>query len=112
MAFTAKSDTKIMEILGVEELRHLIAETNKGSLTLMLRKGETEYHLVLDAVPLNKEDNKDLMQILFPAKEFQIPQVNRIVGMKEDLPYTEVKGQPDAVVTIPKKKAGRPRKSK
>lgn len=76
MAFSAKTDNKIMQLLGVNEIRHYIADTNKGQLTFQLRKGETEYEFVLDAVPVEKELQKELMDIVFPVKE--IPQVNKV----------------------------------
>lgn len=75
MAFSVKADNKIMQLLGVNEIRHYIADTNKGQLTFQLRKGETEYEFVLDAVPVEKELQKELMETVFPPKE--IPQVNK-----------------------------------
>lgn len=74
---TIKQDHKIMEILGVNEIRHLIAHTSKGELTFMLRQGGTEYQFVLDAVPVEKNANKELTDILFPQKQIEIPQVNK-----------------------------------
>lgn len=73
MSISVKSDHKIMESLGVTELRHFVAQTNKGELTLMLRKGETKYRLVLDAVPVSEEVHDELMPILFPEKKVEIP---------------------------------------
>jgi hypothetical protein len=62
--FTIENDHKIMKILGVSELRHLICHTNLGELTMMIRKGETQYTFVLDAVPVGSEQNKELTTLL------------------------------------------------
>lgn len=67
-----------MEVLGVTEIRHYVAQTNKGDLTLMLRKGESEYNFVLDAVPLDKDMNKELMELLYPISKPDVPQVKKI----------------------------------
>ena len=76
MAFSVKTDNKIMQLLGVNVIRHYVADTNKGQLTFQLRKGETEYEFVLDAVPVEKELQKELMDIIFPSK-IVIPQVDK-----------------------------------
>lgn len=55
-----------MEALGITEIRHLIAHTNKGELSLQLRKGQSDYNFVLDAVPLTKAVNKEMMDIFYP----------------------------------------------
>lgn len=62
----ALKDNKIMKILGVKEIRHHIAITDKGELTLMLRKDERaiDYRFVLDAVPLDDEKNGELKELL------------------------------------------------
>lgn len=62
----ATKDNKVMKLLGLTEIRHLIAHTNKGELTMMLRKGESvnEYRFVLDAVPLEDEQNANLKELL------------------------------------------------
>src|SRR6185295_12468239 len=65
---TLQTDTKIIELLDMKELSRVIAHTDKGILTLQLRKGENTYHLVLDAVPVEKALNKELMDLIFPAK--------------------------------------------
>lgn len=59
-------DNKIMKLLGVTEIRHRIALTNHGELTLMLRLGEdaSSYHYVLDAVPLDEDKNSELKELL------------------------------------------------
>lgn len=101
MAISIKSDHKIMELLEVTELRHFVAQTNKGELTLMLRKGETAYRLVLDAVPVSQETHNILMPILFPEKKVEIPTVNKM--FHAELPIVP------ALVSKPK---GRPKGSK
>lgn len=72
-----KQDDEVMKILNVSTIHRIICETDKGKLSLQIRKGEKEYHLVLDAVPLSKQDNKDLMALLFPVKQTEIPQMNK-----------------------------------
>lgn len=61
----AKQDNLAMKVLKVNELRHIICSTDKGDLSLMLRKGGTErdYRFILDAVPLDEAKNKELMQL-------------------------------------------------
>lgn len=60
----AKKDNFIMNKLKVNEIRHMLAETNKGNLTLKLEKdGEAkDYRFVLDAVPFSDEDNTELLK--------------------------------------------------
>lgn len=62
----AAQDNRIMTLLGVEIIRHLVAHTNHGELTLQLRKGEgaTDYRFVLDAVPLDDDKNDILKELL------------------------------------------------
>ncbi len=72
-----KKDEKIMAVLGITEIRHLIAHTSKGELSLLLRKDSKEYIFVLDAVPVDKDVNKELMDLLFPVKAQEIPQVKK-----------------------------------
>jgi hypothetical protein len=72
-----KRDTEVMRILDLKEVSRVICNTDKSFLTLKLRKGEKEYWLYLDSVPVSKEDNKELMELLFPKKEVEIPQVNK-----------------------------------
>lgn len=71
-----KKDIEIMRLLKVTELRHMLAHTNVGDLTLLIRKGESEYTFCLDAVPVDKEQNKELMALYFPPKNI-VPQVNK-----------------------------------
>jgi hypothetical protein len=55
-------DQALMRQLLVDEIRHVICHTNRGILTLQLRKGESkkDYLFVLDSVPLSKESNKEM----------------------------------------------------
>lgn len=76
-------DDKIMKILGVHTINRIICNTDKGLLTLQIRKGDNNYHLVLDSVPLGEEANKEIMDILYPAKEKEIPQVNKANVLNE-----------------------------
>lgn len=61
----AKIDNLAMTSLKLEEIRHVIAHTDKGDLCLMLRKGGSgrDYKFVLDAVPVEEEKNKELMSL-------------------------------------------------
>lgn len=60
----AKKDNAVMRALKVEQIAHVIAETNHGTLTLKLTKGQTgkDYHFVLDSVPVTDEIQKELMK--------------------------------------------------
>lgn len=60
----AKLDNKIMKAMKVGEIRHVVAETNKGQLNLMLALGGThhDYKFVLDAVPFDEKTNKQLIE--------------------------------------------------
>lgn len=75
---TIQQDDQIMKLLDVSTINRVICHTNKGILTLQIRKGEKNYQLVLDAVPLSKSLNKELMDILFPVPQMEAPkQVNK-----------------------------------
>lgn len=58
-------DNKIMSIMKVNTLSHLVAQTDKGHLTLTLPKGGSkyDYRFVLDSVPYNDEDNEALIDL-------------------------------------------------
>ena len=108
-----------MDLLKVQELRHYIADTNKGALTLMLRHGETKYQFVLDAVPVERDIHDELMDALFPTKDV-VPQVqkepvklNITIDGKETLDVVVGDTDKDGVttVTVPKRR-GRPAGSK
>lgn len=51
--------------MKVSELAHTIAKTDKGDLTLKLVYGQTgdDYTFVLDAVPFDQEQNKQLIAL-------------------------------------------------
>lgn len=65
LMFNSQRDNTIMSIAKVNQLRHVLAHTDKGDLTVGLNKGQTdlEYAFFLDAVPMSKEQNKDLITI-------------------------------------------------
>lgn len=86
---TLKIDQKVMELLRVMDISRLIAYTSLGELKLQLRKGEKEYKLILDAVPLEEELNKELMELLF-AKD-TVPQVNKVLS-KDSFHIEQSKG--------------------
>ena len=78
MEKTIKIDHEVMRILDLKEVRRIICDTDKGTLKLLIRKGESEYHLELDAVPLLPSVNKELMTLLFPIPKMEAPkQVNK-----------------------------------
>lgn len=105
-----KQDDNVMKILNVSTIQRIICETDKGTLKLQIRKGDKSYHLILDSVPLDNEKNKELMELLFPVKEMEVPQVNKIPLMKvqERLNYTIPVEKHKPVVT--KKKEVKPKK--
>lgn len=125
---TIKSDDSIMKLLEVSTINRVICNTNKGVLTLQIRQGDKQYHLVLDAVPLLPDLNKELMAILFPVPIPQTaPQVNKTtVGQfidnskrvykdeivhKEPLKTDQALRDELAVSVLTKKKGGRPKGS-
>ena len=64
----SKIDNKIMKLFaiqGVEYITHPIAHTNKGELTLMLRKDESahSYRFMFDSVPVDDETNDALKEL-------------------------------------------------
>lgn len=61
----AKIDNIAMRIIKSSEIRYVIAHTNKGDLSLMLpfEGKETDYKFVLDAVPLDEEQNRKLLDL-------------------------------------------------
>ena len=58
-----RNDQAIMGITKTNNLSHMIAHTDKGDLTLNIRKGEIAYTFCLDAVPYSDKDNKELIQL-------------------------------------------------
>lgn len=63
---TRDQDHKIMSILNVNEISRVICDTNMGTLKLRIRKGETAYKFILDAVELPKDLNNELMEAIYP----------------------------------------------
>lgn len=64
----AQRDQRIIKLfskMGVEYITHPVAQTNKGELAVMLRKGETaaDYRFVFDSVPVEDEDNDTLKEL-------------------------------------------------
>lgn len=54
-----------MSTMKVSSISHVIAQTDKGTLTLKLPKGgsEYDYRFVLDAVPYGDAENKELLSL-------------------------------------------------
>ena len=73
-----KIDDLVMKILGVETIKRLICITGKGQLELVIRKGENNYFLSIDSVPLGKETNDKLMEILFKPDQDSIKRLEKI----------------------------------
>ncbi len=103
-----KKDDQVIKLLGIQEIRRIICDTEKGTLRLVIRKGETKYFLTLDAVPLDKEKNDALMAVLFPVKEMEVPGVNKgsVVLAPDEVPVVK------KVLIEALRKKGRPKGSK
>jgi hypothetical protein len=97
---TIKTDDQIFKALNLLTIDRVICYTDKGLLTLKIRKGDNKYHLCLDSVPLDPILNKELMELLFPIKN-EIPQVDKGLAL-ESLSNVEF------IKT--KNKGGRPKK--
>lgn len=97
---TAKADGEIMNILKVSEISRVICDTNMGTLKLRIRKGETDYKFVLDAVELPKDLNSELMEAIYPK-----PMVN---GYLEPITITP---EMEKIITNNFKPKGRPKGS-
>ncbi len=69
---TIKQDDAIFKALDLKYVSRLICNTDKGPLELCIRKGDTQHFLTLDSVPLDKDVNKEIMDVLFKP---EIPQV-------------------------------------
>lgn len=107
---TIKTDDAIFKAMDLKTISRIICNTDKGFLTLQIRKGETNYYLCLDSVPLEKELNRELMELLFPApKPMEVPQV-----VKDSIKDVGVKTLQDIGSFLSKetKKKGRPKGSK
>jgi len=61
----AKRDNELMTILKVNEIRHVVCGTDKGVFSMTLRKDGTakDYVFVLDAVPVEPKQNKQLLSL-------------------------------------------------
>ena len=61
----AEKDNLIMRVLKISDISHILAKTNKGDLTLRLAYEGTEkdYRFVLDAVPVEDKQNKELLDL-------------------------------------------------
>lgn len=59
----ARQDNRLMKALKIGEIRHILANTDKGTLCLTLKSGGTiaDYKFTLDAVPFSNKENKQLM---------------------------------------------------
>lgn len=62
----ALRDNAVMKVLKVSELAHIVAQTDRGALTMKLRFQGTgqDYRFVLDAVPVSDDENEDIMRLL------------------------------------------------
>ena len=62
----ALRDNKIMKVMKVNELRHFVGRTEKGELSYGIKKDQTgdDYQFYLDAVPVEKEQNDELIKML------------------------------------------------
>lgn len=126
---TLKTDTSLMTLLrGVTKVSRLLCKTNMGELMLCLEKGSNEYYLSLDSVPLDKETNKEVMDLLFPVPPVSQGErifkdiaetTNPVLVMKKGkLKVVAEKTETTAIADIkttqsetkPKKKLGRPKK--
>jgi len=63
----ARHDNAIMRALKLSHISHAIAETSKGQLSLRLdyEGGAKDYHFVLDAVPVEKGKNEELIRLFY-----------------------------------------------
>lgn len=75
-----KIDDQIMKKLDASNIRRPICLTNKGALELCIVKGGTQYYLTLDSVPVEKELNRELMDILF-----KIEPITPVTALKSEV---------------------------
>lgn len=107
---TLKQDDALMKNLDIKTIQRLICYTDKGMLCLQIRKGEQNYHLTLDSVPLPKEQNAELMALLFPIPKQEVSQVQKTPQLTIKPSITnDIKNQilKDTPFLAPKKR-GRP----
>lgn len=57
-------DNAIIRLLGINRLSIFIANTDKGAIEKNLRKGEDTYYYSLDSVPLDKEQEVELLKLI------------------------------------------------
>ncbi len=57
-----RKDQMVMDLTKTSLISHVIATTDKGSLTLNLRKGEVSYFFSLDSVPFDSKINRELLE--------------------------------------------------
>ena len=86
-----KIDDLIMKKLDANNVRRPICNTNKGDLELCVLKGGTRYYLTLDSVPLEKELNDTLMDILFKVEVPQVNKLSTLLTPQEVTPPTVIK---------------------
>lgn len=89
-----KQDDSVIKTLDIKVIRRLICQTDKGPLELVIRKGENNYFMSLDATPLDKEMNDKLMGILFKP---EISTTNKQIPNKpleETIPIVKKMGRP------------------
>lgn len=75
---TLLQDDAIFKSLDLKWIDRLVCITDRGNFSLKIRKGDTSYHLCLDSVPLDKKVNDELITLLFPKPNMEVPQVNKI----------------------------------
>lgn len=104
-----KIDDAVMKALNAKVIRRLICITDKGNLDLVIRKGENNYFLSIDSVPLDKETNDKLMGILFKPEVVGVnvpiklsPQdaekiLNNFNQGKENIVVPKKKGRPSKI---------------
>lgn len=65
----AKKDNRVMSLLKLDEVRHVLLESDKGTLSLKLAKGGAsfDYVFVLDAIPVESKYFKELFSLLEPS---------------------------------------------
>lgn len=111
---TIITDDAIFKTLDLKWIGRLVCTTDRGPLTLQIRKGESTYHLCLDSVPLDKKINDELMALLFPKKEVEIPQVNKLTwnGQPIEPDSKEAKILQSVAPIVKAKPKGRPKGTK
>ncbi len=117
---TKEQDHQIMSILNVNEISRVICDTNMGTLKLRIRKGETLYKFVLDAVELPKDLNNELMEAIYPkiigsGTITLSPEKSIVTLVNADKEFSIVDGAsnvPENIIKVITKPRGRPKGSK